>query len=81
MPFLPSGGCQLVLEVGGVGVSGQDLGGEQQLTGRHGDGLEVGHHLRLVLLVLNGGQTGRKWFTSGHEGSLSHSRTYEVSNI
>lgn len=49
----------MVLEVGGVGVCGQDLGGEQQLTGRHGDGLEVGHHLRLVLLVLNGEQRGK----------------------
>lgn len=30
---LPSGGCQLVLEVGGAGVSGQGFGCQQQLAG------------------------------------------------
>ena len=50
--FLPCSGCQLVLEVWGVGVGGEDLGSQQELTGRHGNSLQVGHHLGLVLLGL-----------------------------
>lgn len=49
---LPSGSGQLVLEVGGVGVGGEGFSCQQQLAGGHGDGLQVGHHLRLILLRL-----------------------------
>lgn len=57
--FSPSGGGQLVLQVGGAGVSGQGFGCQQQLTGGHGDGLQVGHHLGLVFFRLEeGGRRG-----------------------
>lgn len=48
----PSSSCQMVLKVGRTRVSGQCFGCQEQLAGWHGDGLQIGHHLSLVLFRL-----------------------------
>ena len=48
---------QLVHHVGGVGVSREGLGRQQELRGGHGDGAEVAQHSVTALAVLLSGET------------------------
>ena len=80
---LPGGNGEEVLGVGGARVHGQRLGGQEQLTGRHGDVLQITDDLDLIVATLqNPKDRGTPVFSLGsvHSDESPSLRT-NVSNI